>query len=76
MRHLSGIFDSVTSLVDFYRFRGKGRKLPDDLVRAISNRLSQSDQRSVLSYVQLHGFGGLLFSKGNYRPEFRKHGST
>ena len=62
MRHLSGSFDAVTSLVDFYGFRGKGRKLPDDLVRAIRNRLSQSDHRSVLPYVQLHEFEGLLFS--------------
>lgn len=63
MRYLSGSFDAVTSLVDFYGFRSKGRKLPDDLVRAIRNRLSQSDQRSVLPYVQLHEFEGLLFSK-------------
>ena len=28
MRHLSRSFDAVTSLVDFYGFRGKGSKLP------------------------------------------------
>ena len=44
MRHLSGSFDAVTSPVDFYGFRGKDRELPDDIVRAIRNRLSQSDQ--------------------------------
>lgn len=62
MRHLSWSFDAVTSLVDFYGFRGKGNKLPIDLVRAIRNRVSQFDERSVLPYVQLHEFEGLLFS--------------
>lgn len=62
MRHLSRSFDAVTSLVDFYGFRGKGSKLPNDLVRAIRNRINQFDERSVLPYVQLHEFEGLLFS--------------
>ena len=62
MRHLSRSFDAVTSLVDFYGFRGKGSKLPHDLVRAIRNRASLFDESSVLPYVQLHEFEGLLFS--------------
>lgn len=62
MRHLCSSFDAVTSLVDFYGFRGTGRKLPNDLVRAVRNHLAQFDQRSVLPYVQLHEFEGLLFS--------------
>ena len=63
MRPLSGSFDAVTSLVDFYGFRDKGRMLPYVLLRAIRNRVSQSDQRLVLPYVQLHEFKGFLFSK-------------
>ena len=63
MQHLNKSFDAVTSLVDFYGFRGKGSKLPIDLVEAISNRISQFDERSVLPYVQLHEFEGLLFSR-------------
>ena len=60
--YLSKNFDAVTSLVDFYRFRGGGGKLPGDLEREIRNRVGQFDERSVLPYVQLHGFEGLLFS--------------
>ena len=62
MRHLSKSFDAVTSLVDFYGFRGKGSKSPNELVEALRNRISQSDETSVLPYVQLHEFEGLLFS--------------
>ncbi len=62
MRHLRRSFDAVTSLVDFYGFRDKSRRLPNDLVRVIRNRIGQSDERSVFPYVQLHEFEGLLFS--------------
>lgn len=62
MRYLSRSFDAVTSLVDFYGFRDKGSKLPNELVGAIRNRIGQFDERSVLPYVQLHEFEGLLFS--------------
>ena len=62
IRHLRRSFDAVTSLVDFYGFRGKGSKLPNDLVRAVRNRISRFDERSLLPYVQLHEFEGLLFS--------------
>ena len=46
MRHLSGSFDAVTSLVDFYGLRGKGNKLPSDLVQAIRNRIGHFDDQS------------------------------
>ena len=62
MRHLSKSFDAVTSLVDFYGFRDKGSKLHNELVEAIRIRISQFDETSVLPYVQLHEFEGLLFS--------------
>lgn len=62
MRHLRRSFDAVTSLVDFYGFRDKGSKSPDELVGAIRNRIGQFEGRSVLPYVQLHEFEGLLFS--------------
>lgn len=62
MRHLSKSFDAVTSLVDFYGFRRKGSKLPNDLVEEIRSRTSQFDEGSLLPYVQLHEFEGLLFS--------------
>jgi len=62
MWHLSKSFDAVTSLVDFYGFRGKGSKSQNELVEAIRNRISQVHERSILPYVQLHEFEGLLFS--------------
>lgn len=55
-------FDAVTSLVDYYGFRSKGTKSPDDLIAAIQAALGQHDQRSVFPYIQVHEFEGLLFS--------------
>lgn len=62
MRHLIGSFDAVTSLVDFYGLKRKGNTLPNDLVQAIRNRISQFDERRALPYIQVHEFEGLLFS--------------
>ncbi len=62
MRHLSRSFDAVTSLVDIYGFKGKGNKLPSDLVQAIRNGIGRFDERFALPYIQLHEFEGLLFS--------------
>lgn len=62
MRYLRKSFDAVTSLVDFYGFRDKGSRQPDDLVETIRRRIGRLDKRTVLPYVQLHEFEGLLFS--------------
>ena len=57
-------FDAVTSLVDFYGFRGKGnlsvKALEDHLIQEIETRIP-GEQR-VFPYVQKHEFEGLLFS--------------
>ena len=60
-------FDAVTSLVDFYGFRGKGDRTVDELeellAEEIKNKVSaQWDQRRVIPYVQKHEFEELLFS--------------
>ena len=60
-------FDAVTSLVDFYGFRGKGDRTVDELeeilAEEIQNKVSARwDQRKVIPYVQKHEFEGLLFS--------------
>ena len=60
-------FDIVTSLVDFYGFRGKGdrtvEELEGELNRAIRTRISNNwDHRKVTPYVQKYEFEGLLFS--------------
>ena len=60
-------FDAVTSLVDFYGFRGKGdrtvEELEEHLAQEIQKKVSSGwDQRKVIPYVQKHEFEGLLFS--------------
>ena len=60
-------FDRVTSLVDFYGFRGKGTatvgKLERRIQDAINVRIGDSwDHPWVFPYVQLHEFEGLLFT--------------
>ena len=62
MRHLRQDFEAVTSLVDYYGFGDKGGRRPNDLLKAISDRIGQCDERFVFPYVQLHEFEGLLFS--------------
>ena len=62
LRHLRYSFDAVTSLVDFYGFRGKRSMSPDDLIRAIHDGTGRPDDGSVFPYVQVHEFEGLLFS--------------
>lgn len=59
--------DFVTSLVDFYGFRGKGdrtvEQLEYDLSEEVQSRIRHRwDQRRVAPYVQMHEFEGLLFS--------------
>ena len=67
MARLFPNFDAVSSLVDFYGFRGKGEKSSEELEREIGNALkdrlaSNWREDRVLPYVQRHEFEGLLFS--------------
>ena len=62
MRRLRNNFDAVTSLVDFYGFRGKQGMSPDDLIQAIHGSTGHPDDGSVFPYIQVHEFEGLLFS--------------
>ena len=67
MRALYSSFDAVTSLVDFYGFRGREDR---ETVEALENRLGEAlrrvirecDSRRVIPYVQQHEFESLLFS--------------
>lgn len=68
MVRLFSNFDAVSSLVDFYGFRGKGEmsidQLEQRLADAVKDKLGgkwRSDR--VLAYVQRHEFEGLLFSR-------------
>ena len=67
MANLYWNFDSVTSLVDFYGFRGKGTDTVDQLEQRVFDqivaRIRRSwDQSQVFPYVQMHEFEGLLFT--------------
>lgn len=67
LRLVSGRFDGVTSLVDFYGFVKKGdrscEELEDVLCTQIRKKLrSYRDKERVFPYVQKHEFEGLLFS--------------
>ena len=67
MRYAYWSFDAVTSLVDFYGFRGKG----ETTVAALEDRIGQLVQSlignawhagKVIPYVQKHEFEALLFA--------------
>ena len=67
MANLVWHFDFVTSLVDFYAFKGKGSATPGELEQiinqAVRRRISRSwDESRVFAYVQRHEFEALLFS--------------
>ena len=68
MRDLYWSFDAVTSLVDFYGFRGRGdRETADELEERLGEALHQEivrewDPRRVIPYVQQYEFESLLFS--------------
>ena len=60
-------FDAVTSLVDFYGFRGKGQTavdgIEDQVGHGVRSRIGQRDRvKEVIPYVQKHEFEALLFS--------------
>ena len=67
MARLFRNFDAVSSLVDFYGFRGKGEMSIDELEQQLADEIKdklgglwRSDR--VLAYAQRHEFEGLLFS--------------
>ena len=67
--------DFVTSLVDFYGFKDKGKKTIEELKREIFDevvkkiRRSNLDQRRIFPYIQRYEFEGLLFSDvESFRP--------
>lgn len=64
MLRLHNSFDAVTSLVDFYGFRGKGDRtvgvLEEHIAKEVEVRAPRA--RNVFPYVQAHEFEGLLFA--------------
>ena len=68
MAQLKRSFDAVTTLVDFYGFRGKEQRSADELEQMmrkdVEERTGWQGDR-LMPYVQLHEFEGLLFSDVN-----------
>ena len=67
MARLIWKFDYVTSLVDFYGFRGKNNasieELEHQIEEAVDVKIDRSwDQSRLIPYVQRHEFEALLFS--------------
>ena len=68
MARLHWNFDAITSLVDFYGFRGRKEvetvdELEGRVCRAILEKLPDDpDPRRIIPYVQQYEFEGLLFS--------------
>lgn len=67
MARLCWNFDFVTSLVDYYGFRGKGGRTVDELEALVEEQTRQRlsrhrDPRRIFPYVQRHEFESLLFS--------------
>ena len=67
MARLIWSFNFVTSLVDFYGFRGKGsatvEELEEQIGEAVDKKIARSwNQSRLVPYVQRHEFEGLLFS--------------
>ena len=71
LNKLAHQFDKVTTMYDFYGFRGKD---PDEtkatLEQKILNCVSGPLQGKIMPYVQMHEFEGLLFSS----PEAMENG--
>ncbi len=60
-------FDAVTSLVDFYGFKGKGSLTPHELEQRLLSNIQAKihrnwDARRAIPYIQVHEFEALLFS--------------
>ena len=74
MANFSWSFDFVTSLVDFYGFKDKGKKtieeLEENISEVIDKRINRSwGQRRIFPYIQQYEFEGLLFSDvESFRP--------
>ena len=67
MVRLRRFYDAVTSLVDFYGFRDKGRRSVEALQEHLAQEIQSKvpDARQLFPYVQRHEFKGLLFSDTN-----------
>ncbi len=63
LTHLAKSFDKVTTLYDFYGFRGKaGNENEASLEQKIMDSVAASLRERIIPYVQMYEFEGILFS--------------
>lgn len=63
LNSLAGQFDKVTTMYDFYGFKGKKPgETKHDLEQRILDSVHSQRRGKVVPYVQMHEFEGLLFS--------------
>jgi len=63
LNHLASSFDKVTTLYDFYGFRGKGKdENKASLEQKIVDSVAAPLRERIIPYVQMYEFEGLLFS--------------
>ncbi|WP_343728725.1 DUF4276 family protein [Duganella sp.] len=59
---LLGSCDRVSTLYDFYGFKGREQRTAEQLEAAISGLISPDQQRRLIPYIQLYEFETLLFA--------------
>ncbi|MFV1975095.1 MAG: DUF4276 family protein [Candidatus Scalindua sp.] len=63
LTHLANSFDKVTTLYDFYGFRGKaGDENKESLEQKIIDCIAAPLREKIIPYVQMYEFEGILFS--------------
>jgi len=59
---LFGQFDSVSTLYDFYGFKGRGERKVDEIEAAIGALANSEQSARLIPYVQMYEFEALLFA--------------
>ncbi len=63
LRNIANDFDYVSTLYDFYGFRGKSaNETKDTLEQKMSEHVHDSIRNRLIPYIQMYEFEGLLFS--------------
>ncbi len=67
---LLGGFDRVSTLYDYYQFKGRGTRNVDELEAAIADLVAPDQRSQLLPYVQRYEFEALLFAVPQHAVEW------
>jgi hypothetical protein len=73
---LLGTFDWVSTLYDFYGFKGRGQRNVEQLESAIGDLAHAEQQRRLVPYVQQYEFEALLFAVPEQTVEWMQGPAT